>query len=758
MSATVATRQQTERRTFDVVELAAEIALGLVTVAIALGFSRLFASTEFIPGLLVNVVAAHAAVAFVRRRGWPAPVAVLTVIVAAVLVISWVGLTDTLTWGLPTLRTWDAARHQLSDAFAPFQRLIAPVPVTAGFELTMALVVWVLAAFSDTAAFRGRASIQAIVPHLGVLFATSVFARGRGSIAAATAFGVCAALHLVAQRAWHASQRRWIADDSRRGPMSSIATGAAIAVTAGLVALVLGPATPGARSNALVDLRAIGRGPGPVEVGNPLVGVSNLLGPLSDLTVFTVRSSAPHYWRLTSLEEFDGKDQEWKTQRSYDQADSGQRLPSDRPSSVPSTREDATFDLTNLGGVWLPAPFEPNRVRADVDVRYDSDSSSIIVSGQNSVPQTTYSVTARVPDVDSNFLQTRGFETGSVDSIYLQTDGVSRIVGLTARQVVASARAQTTYDEALALQNYFRDNFRYRTDVDYSKDPDPTAAFLRQKEGFCQQFASTFALMARTLHIPARVAVGFSYGDADPNSTSGGSTTYTVRGRNAHAWPEVYIAGAGWLPFEPTPSRGNPDASQYTQVAAEQAPSVPTTDAPTTTAVSNQTPDSIPKSNQVQINENDQSRANTTSGSSKGTNPFPTIGIVVAALLALTLLIRVIWIVLARRRRRGHRDTPAHRVRAAWVESCDWLELMSIRRGAAETPLEFAHRVSSRRDVEGLDKLARLETERIFGDGAIDPADAAVAEHVAERVRSNVVADVDLKRRLAAMVGWERRN
>jgi hypothetical protein len=265
--------------------------------------------------------------------------------------------------------------------------------------------------------------------------------------------------------------------------------------------------------------------------------------------------------------------------------------------------------------------------------------------------------------------------------------------------------------------------------------------------------------MARTLHIPSRVAVGFSYGDADPTSSSDGLTTYTVRGRHAHAWPELYIAGAGWLPFEPTPSRGNPDAAQYTQVAAQQAPPADDTiQAPTTTVASNQSPDTTPKSGQIKINENDQPRHGTTAGSSGGSNALPVLGIVVAALLALALLVRVAWTVIGRRRRRGHRDTPAHRVRAAWVESCDWLELMSIRRGVAETPIEFARRVSSGHDLEGLDTLARLETERIFGDGMIDPADATVAEHVAERVRTTVVADVDLRRRLAAMVGWERRN
>jgi hypothetical protein len=265
--------------------------------------------------------------------------------------------------------------------------------------------------------------------------------------------------------------------------------------------------------------------------------------------------------------------------------------------------------------------------------------------------------------------------------------------------------------------------------------------------------------MARTLRIPSRVAVGFSYGDADPSKDEHGLTTYTVKGRHAHAWPELYIAGAGWLPFEPTPSRGNPDAAQYTQVAqAQAAPTADETSQSTTTVAQGQSPDTIPKSGQVQIKENDQTQGGSASGSGKGSNPLPILGLVVLGLLLAAIVGRVVWTVASRRHRRGHRDTPAHRVRAAWVETCDWLELMSIRQAPAETPLEFAHRVTTRRDVEGLDELARLETERIFGDGSMEPADAEVAEHVAALVRSTVVTDVDRRRRFAAMVGWERRN
>ena len=74
------------------------------------------------------------------------------------------------------------------------------------------------------------------------------------------------------------------------------------------------------------------------------------------------------------------------------------------------------------------------------------------------------------------------------------------------------------------------------------------AAFLQQRAGYCVHFASTMAVLARDLGIPARVAVGFTAGEEQKDGS------HVVKTHDAHAWPELYFGGVGWVAFEPTPA------------------------------------------------------------------------------------------------------------------------------------------------------------------------------------------------------------
>lgn len=71
--------------------------------------------------------------------------------------------------------------------------------------------------------------------------------------------------------------------------------------------------------------------------------------------------------------------------------------------------------------------------------------------------------------------------------------------------------------------------------------------FLMEKqEGFCTHFATAFVLLARAEGFPARYVQGFCV----PLGNEGETEVYSSM---AHAWPEVYLEGKGWIPFEPTP-------------------------------------------------------------------------------------------------------------------------------------------------------------------------------------------------------------
>jgi hypothetical protein len=109
----------------------------------------------------------------------------------------------------------------------------------------------------------------------------------------------------------------------------------------------------------------------------------------------------------------------------------------------------------------------------------------------------------------------------------------------------------TPYEKTVAITNYLRSELEYVDRMPLAPiDRDPIEwALFDQKQGFCNYYASAEVLMLRSLGIPARLAVGYAHGERESNS---GRIQYTVRLRDAHAWPEVYFPGIGWVEFEPT--------------------------------------------------------------------------------------------------------------------------------------------------------------------------------------------------------------
>ncbi|HSG43074.1 MAG TPA: transglutaminase domain-containing protein, partial [Anaerolineales bacterium] len=107
------------------------------------------------------------------------------------------------------------------------------------------------------------------------------------------------------------------------------------------------------------------------------------------------------------------------------------------------------------------------------------------------------------------------------------------------------------YDKARAIQSYLRTNYPY--DLEVPPPPagrDVTDYFLFDlQKGYCDYYATTMVVLARSVGIPARFVSGYSPGSYDaPNAQ------YIVRELNAHSWVEVYFPEIGWVEFEPTAS------------------------------------------------------------------------------------------------------------------------------------------------------------------------------------------------------------
>jgi transglutaminase-like putative cysteine protease len=115
-----------------------------------------------------------------------------------------------------------------------------------------------------------------------------------------------------------------------------------------------------------------------------------------------------------------------------------------------------------------------------------------------------------------------------------------------------TAKASSNYDKAVALEHYLSTHFGYTLELPRSSAHDPLANFLfERKRGHCEYFASSMAVMLRSLHIPSRIVTGFRGGDY--NDLTG---QYIVRASDAHSWVEAYFPDFGWISFDPTPAGG----------------------------------------------------------------------------------------------------------------------------------------------------------------------------------------------------------
>jgi transglutaminase-like putative cysteine protease len=730
------------------------VALAGVTGAALFGFSRIFESFEFLWPLLVVAGALHVGAAVLRRRGVGIAISFVTLSGVWALLVTWLFFRETTFALLPTGTTLEVAGAELDRSWSAFRELVAPAPALTGFVVAAALAVGIAVFLADWAAFRMWSTRDAIVPSLTLFVFATLLAGERQRISSALLYlGAGLAFVLLHRVARLERSSGWVSSERRAGGRALLRVGVVIGLVAVVLGAVVGPRLPGVDEPAIVDWRGGESASGRVTV-SPLVDIRSRLVERSDTEVFQVQSEQPAYWRMTALDDFDGNI--WRSSGSYTQV--AGPLPTTSRFAPRSTDViTQSFRIQALSTLWLPAAFEPLAVDSAVPVRYQPETATLIVDPEAaSADGAEYAVQSAVSDYSAAQLSTAGGFTPPEMAAMLELPAdFSDSARRTAEEIVAGA--SNRYEQAMALQDFFRDSggFVYDLDVESGHDGDAIDEFLEKRRGYCEQFAGAFAAMARSVGIPARVAVGFTWGDEIADQPG----TYQVRGRNAHAWPEVYLWEYGWVGFEPTPGRGAPNAEGYTgQPASQEGPLEESPEAPTTTVESAPTTtapaaEATPSEQASELLRSDAAAGSAPGGGGGWAVPFGGVSMLLVALVIGYLLVVPGYRVAHRRRRRAAAaGAPSAEVAVAWAEVGEDLRLLRVHDAPDETHHELAGRAAGVMPEQAgeLRALADAADAAAYGPETVDEQLAAKAREDADAVIAGVNRRVPWPRRVLA--------
>lgn len=672
------------------------------------------------------------------------------------------------------------------DAITEFGQLLAegsrdigqysiPAPVTSGIGLMLVGGVLVIGLLVDALAVTYRSAAPAGLPLLALYSVAAGLAQGGTRwlwfVPAAAGY----LLLLLAEGRDRLAQwgrvfggaapppsRLSAGLESGGGTVAPVRTGRRIGAVSLGIALLLPAALPSLGEGLLESQRrpqGAGSGSGGVTAVNPLVSLQNSLNQPENQEVLSYRTTEENtqdlYLRIVALDRFDGTS--WNPSRRPVGPVPDQLPP---PAGLEPSVKTTPFDLTVSASDayrqgWLPMPYPATRVEIGGRWSFEPEGRTLVGDRGQTTQGVDYQVSSLRVEPTAEQLAAAGSPPADVVREYGGVpDSLPDVVAQTAVDVTDGAG--NDYEKAVRLQDWFSSEggFTYDTDVDAGTGSDAITRFLDQKEGFCVHFAFSMAAMARTLGIPARVAIGFAPG----TPTAGG--TVSVGLRDAHAWPELYFENVGWVRFEPTPTRGSvPDyALPETPSGGADDPAVPQpaeTDLPSSEPSAS---DSCPPDLR-RLGECEPPPAQAAGGSGDGGPPLGTVLLwVTAALVLLAVpLLPLLWRVRLRGRRLGAgpgraADDTVGRILAAWRELIDSAWDYGILPDDAQTPRRAAARIVADGGLAGeaaeaAERVAAAVEQALY---APEPRPApGIAEDV-RRVRAGLDASADRWPRLRA--------
>ncbi|WP_183065024.1 DUF3488 and transglutaminase-like domain-containing protein [Streptomyces sp. gCLA4] len=454
-----------------------------------------------------------------------------------------------------------------------------PAPLTDGIQLLLVSGVLVIGLLVDLLAVTARTAAAAGLPLLALYSVAAGLSGGGDASWFSFLLAGCGYLMLLLSEGrdrlaqWGrvfgaAPGGRAPADSGLSGNVRATAPvrfGRRIGALALGMALVVPAALP-ALDDGLLGGPKEGEGSGgsggTISAVNPLVSLQSNLNAQDNRVVLRYRTDSPQqgdqYLRILALDDFNGS--KWEASgRALTDVPQQMPVPPGLGEQVRLGATEVTTNITASDGYtqrYLPMPYPATSVDIPGKWRFEPVGRTLVGDQLardrfQTVQGAEYKVRSLLLKPTAQQLQKAPAPDPAVREEYTRVpDNLPQVVGDTARQVTQGAKDD--YSRAVKLQDFFAvsGGFRYDTQTTSGTGPQAVARFLADKEGFCIHFAFSMAAMSRTLGIPARVAVGFTPGEKQPDGI------VNVSMRDAHAWPELYFQGVGWTRFEPTPRSG----------------------------------------------------------------------------------------------------------------------------------------------------------------------------------------------------------
>ncbi|MBG0563463.1 transglutaminase TgpA family protein [Actinoplanes aureus] len=341
-------------------------------------------------------------------------------------------------------------------------------------------------------------------------------------------------------------------------PSPLAAAGRRMGVLGVLVAVLLPLAVPTVSGGLLSRWTQSGGGVGP-GIGGGGGGRINLFAALSgqlnqtatvNLIKVTTNEPEPFYLRFAVADALTTNGFSNESPRGPSLAE-GLPDPRQAASQANFAQFRAEVEVSDaLRQSMVPLYTYPAEVR-DLEGNWSYDpGQQVLFSGRSTTGEQKYSFTYQRARYNRSQLRTaQPLDRDDPLRKYTEAPDDPSVENLVARLI---RNEDSEYDKVRAIYESFsaKNGFRYDVATESSGNATDIASFLKNKVGYCQQYAAAMAWMVRAAGIPARVAFGFTRG------TAVGNGTYQITNKNAHAWTEVYLDGFGWVPFDATPAAG----------------------------------------------------------------------------------------------------------------------------------------------------------------------------------------------------------